>query len=60
MMSPVWAQTTAVFLGQAGGGGQGGSKYGYSWGIILLMVFLGLSITFKSSKRKTEFKRHHS
>lgn len=34
-----------------------GSKYGFSWGIILLTVALGLIVTLRSARRSIEIKR---
>ena len=34
-----------------------GPTYGFSWGLILLAVILGLLVTLKSSGRKTEVKK---
>jgi hypothetical protein len=34
-----------------------GPVYGYSWGLILLVLMLGLMVTLKSSRRTTDFKR---
>jgi len=35
----------------------GARNYGYSWGIVLLSVVLGLIVTLKSSRRTSEVKK---
>ena len=49
LLTAVWPP----LLAQAGGS----RNYGYSWGIVLLCVVLGLIVTLKSSRRTSEVKK---